>query len=303
MVASMRSRLAGVVVGVVVLALLGTVPAFASKGAYFGTAVTPDGSERSDQALLSLERDVGRHFHLYRLYRALNNTTLRGGAAQLMKSRGQPIYLNVTSEMGTRCVAWHSVAAGAYNSQLHSIARQVRKYRYKVYFSWNHEMQGNCKTGTAADYRASYKRVRKVFKKEHVTNAVWVWVAAAGNLNHDPAKAAHFLPRKVDLIGVDGYNRAGDWRGVKEIFGAAHRFAANHGHRLFVGEIGCAEDPSDSSAKARWIANAYDTFKTWDVAGVVWSNFDRREGDYRVQTSGSSLAAYKQAGDSAFYMR
>ena len=55
-------------------------------------------------------------------------------------------------------------------------------------------MQGNCKTGTAADYRASYKHVRKVFKKEHVTNAVWVWVVAAGNINNDPAKAAKFLP-------------------------------------------------------------------------------------------------------------
>ena len=127
-------------------------------------------------------------------------------------------------------------------------------------------MQGNCKTGTAADYRASYQHVRKVFKKEHVTNAVWVWVAAAGNINNDPAKAAtQFLPGQVDLIGVDGYNRAGDWRGVKEIFAAAHKFATNHGHRLFIGEIGCAEDPSDSTAKARWIANAYDLSErgTW----------------------------------------
>jgi len=299
----MRSRLAGVIAGVVVLAVLGTVPAYASKGAYFGTAVNQTGGETSGQALLSLERDVGRHFHMYRLYRPLNDTTLRGGAAQLMKSRGQPIYLNVTSEIGTRCVAWHSVAAGAYNSHLHSIARQVRRYHYKVYFSWNHEMQGNCKTGSAADYRASYKRVRKVFKKEHVTNAVWVWVVAAGNMNHNPSNAARFLPRKVDLIGVDGYNRAGDWRSVKEVFGAAHTFAKNHGRRLFVGEVGCAEDPSDSTAKARWIANAYDTFKSWDVAAVVWSNFDRREGDYRVQTSAPALAAYQQAGDTSFYMR
>ena len=303
MVAPMRSRLAGVVAGVVVLALLGTVPAYASKGAYFGTALSQSGGESSDTALLSLESEVGRHFHMYRLYRPLNDTTLRGGAAQLMKSRGQPIYLNVTSEIGNRCVSWHSVAAGAYNTQLHSIARQVRKYHYKVFFSWNHEMQGNCKTGTAADYRASYKHVRKVFKKEHVTNAVWVWVAAAGNINNDPAKAAKFLPGKVDLIGVDGYNRAGDWRGVKEIFAAAHKFATNHGHRLFIGEIGCAEDPSDSTAKARWIANAYDTFRAWNVAGVVWSNFDRNEGDYRVQTSASALAAYKQAGDTSFYLR
>ena len=164
-------------------------------------------------------------------------------------------------------------------------------------------MQGNCKTGTAADYRASYKRVRKAFKAERVTNAVWVWVAAAGNFNHDPAKAAKFLPRKVDLIGVDGYNRTGEWRSVKEIFGAAHRFATKHGRRLFIGEVGCAEDPSDSTAKAGWISNAFETFKAWNVAGVVWTNMPRGNDNYRVDSSSAALAAYKQAGETAFYKR
>jgi hypothetical protein len=303
MVAPMRCRLAGVVAGVVVLAMLGTGPAYASKGAYFGTAVEPAPGQTSAEALNALEATVGRHFHMYRLYRALNNTTLRGGPAQVMKSRGQPMYLNVTSEMGSRCVSWRSVAAGSYNRYLHSIARQVKHYRYRVYFSWNHEMQGNCSTGTPADYVASYKRVRKAFKAEHVTNAVWVWVAAAGNFNRDPAKAAKYLPRKVDLIGVDGYNRSGEWRSVKEIFGAAHRFASRHGRRLFIGEVGCAEDPSDSTAKAGWISNAFETFKAWNVAGVLWTNMPRGDGNYRVDSSSAALAAYKQAGETALYKR
>jgi hypothetical protein len=303
MVAPMRCRIVAFVAGLLVFAMLGTGPVLASKGAYFGTAVEPAPGQSTEQALASLERTVGRHFHMFRLYRALNNTTLRGGPAKLMKSRGQPMYLNVTSEIGNRCVSWRSVAAGTYNRYLHSIARQVKRYRYRVYFSWNHEMQGNCKTGTAADYRASYKRVRKAFKAERVTNAVWVWVAAAGNFNHDPARAARFLPRKVDLIGVDGYNRTGEWRSVKEIFGAAHRFATKHGHRLFVGEVGCAEDPSDSTAKAGWISNAFETFKAWDVAGVVWTNMPRGNDNYRVDSSSAALAAYKQAGETAFYKR
>jgi hypothetical protein len=303
MVASMRSRLAGVVAGVVVVAMLGAAPGYASKGAYFGTAVEQEPGQTSDQALNALERTVGRHFHLFRLYRPLNDTTLRGGAAREMKSRGEPVYLNVTSEIGRRCVSWRSVAAGNYNRQLHSIARQVKGYRYRVYFSWNHEMQGNCRTGTPSDYRASYKRVRKVFKAEHATNAVWVWVAAAGNFNHNPAQAAKYLPRKVDLIGVDGYNRAGEWRSVKEIFGAAHRFAAKRGIRLFVGEVGCAEDSSDATAKARWISNAFETFKAWNVGGVVWTNMPRSAGNYRVDSSSAALAAYKQAGEMPFYKR
>lgn len=283
--------------------MLGAAPGYAFKGAYLGAAVELAPGENSYQALVALEQVVGRRFHVLRLYRSLNNTTFAGAGAQAMKARGQPMYLNVTSAIGQRCVPWRSVAAGRYNRQLRSIARTVKRYRYRVYFSWNHEMQGTCSRGTAVDYRASYKRVRHVFKRKHVTNAVWVWVVAAGNVNHDPAKAAEYLPRHVDLIGVDGYNRAGEWRSVKEIFGAAHRFAAKRGIRLFVGEVGCAEDPSDATAKARWISNAFETFKAWNVAGVVWSNVSRSSGDYRIDTSSTALAAFKQAGDSAFYRR
>jgi hypothetical protein len=303
MVAAMCSKLVGTIAGVVLLTVLGTVPAYASKSAYFGAAVEMAPGQNSYDALVSLEAKVGRHLHILRLYRSLNDTTFSGAGPEAMKARGLPMYLNVSSAISNRCVSWGAVAAGKYNRYLKAIARSVKRYRYRVYFSWNHEMQGNCHTGTAADYRASYKRVRRAFRRHGVTNAIWVWTVAAGNLNHDAAKAAKYLPKHVDLIGVDGYNRAGDWRSVKEIFGAAHRFAAKRGLHLFVGEIGCAEDPSDSTAKGRWIANAYDTFKAWNVAAVVWSNVTRSEGDYKVDTSSAALTAYQQAGDMSFYGR
>jgi hypothetical protein len=282
----MRFRLAGIVAGVALLVALSTGSAYASKGAYFGTAVEIAPGQNSYDALASLENIVGRHFHILRLYRSLNDTTFTGAGPEAMHARGMPMYLNVSSAISKRCVAWRSVAAGRYNRYLRSIAKTVKHYGYRVYFSWNHEMQGTCNTGTAKDYRASYKRVRRAFRRQHVTNAVWVWTVAAGNLNR-----------------VDGYNRSGEWRSVKEIFGAAHRFATKHGHRLFVGEIGCAEDPSDASAKGRWIANAFDTFKAWNVAAVLWANVSRTEGNYRVDTSSESLSAYKQAGGMRYYDR
>jgi hypothetical protein len=303
MVAPMGSRLAGLLAGVAVLVAVAAAPAYASKGAYFGTAVEMAPGENSYDALVSLERMVGRRFHILRLYRSLNDTTFSGAGPQAMRARGLPMYLNVSSAIGRRCVRWRAVANGKYNRYLKSIARTVKGYRYRVYFSWNHEMQGTCNTGTAADYRASYKRVRRAFRRRHVTNAVWVWTVAAGNVNHDPAKAARYLPRHVDLMGVDGYNRSGEWRSVKEIFGAAHRFAGRRGLRLFVGEIGCAEDPSDPGAKARWISNAFDTFRQWNVAAVLWANVSRTEGNYRADTSSEALAAYRQAGDLTFYRR
>ena len=101
----------------------------------------------------------------------------------MMRRRGQSVYLNVSSQFHGRCVPRRSVAGGRYNHYLHIIARHVRAYRHRVYFSWNHEMENKCHTGTAADYRASYKRVRRVFRNEHVTNARWVVVFAASNFS------------------------------------------------------------------------------------------------------------------------
>jgi hypothetical protein len=299
----MRGRLASTAVGVMVAVVLATGPAYASKGAYFGTAVEAVGGGSSYDALVSLEHIVGRRFHILRLYRTLDNARFSGAAPSAMKARGRPMYLNVTSAIGHRCVSWRAVAAGQYNRYLRSIARRVKRYRYRVYFSWNHEMLGICNTGTPADYQASYHRVRRAFKRQHVTNAVWVWAVAAGDVNHDPRRVARYLPRHVDVIGVDGYNRSGEWRTLKEIFGATHRFAARRGIRLFVGEIGCAEDPNDPGAKARWIANAFDTFRKWNVAAVLWANVSRSEGDYRVNTSTAALSAYRRVGDMQFYRR
>lgn len=299
----MRFRLAGIAAGVALLVTLTTGTASASKGAYFGTAVEMAPGENSYDALRQLEHVVGRHFHILRLYRSLNDATFTGAGPEAMHARGLPMYLNVSSAISKRCVSWRSVANGRYNRYLRSIAKKVKHYHYRVYFSWNHEMQGTCNTGTAKDYRASYKRLRRAFRRQHVTNAVWVWTVAAGNFNHNPRKAAKYLPRHVDLIGVDGYNRSGEWRTVKQIFGSAHRFASKRHIRLFVGEIGCAEDKSDPDAKGRWIAHAFDIFKTWNVAAVLWANVDRSEGNYRVDTSSAALSAYRQAGGMRFYGR
>lgn len=278
-------------------------PAYSGSGAFWGTAVDPSPGQSQLQALTALEHKVGRHFHVFRFYRPLNDPNLHSDVARVMKARGQPAYLNVNSQVGNRCVAWRAVAAGRYNVYLHRIAHQVKKYRRRVYFSWNHEMQNNCHTGTPREYRASYRRLRRVFRHEHVTNAKWVWVAAAGNFNHDPAKLAKYMPRHYDMVGVDGYSRAGEWRSVTAIFGAAHRFALKRGKRLFIGEVGCAEDPNSPSAKADWIAAAADTFRRWNVRTVVWTNLVGDGGNYSADTSAAALAAFTHAGQMTYYRR
>jgi hypothetical protein len=298
-----RIRLALIPVVAALAVVCNPLPAYAGKGAYWGTYVSPPSDQSPLDALTSFEAKVGRRFHIYRFYRPIDNGDLGNDIADMMQRRGFPVYLNVSSQFHGRCVPWRSVAAGRYNHYLHIIARHARRYRYRVYFSWNHEMENNCDTGTAREYRASYARVRRVFRKEHVTNARWVVVFAASNFNKKPASVRRHLPRHYDMIGVDGYNRARKWRSPTEIFGAAHRFAAKRGSRLFIGEVGSEESPSDPSAKAAWITSAADTFRRWNVGVVLWTNSPSDTGDYRADSSQSALDAYRSAGAMSFYDR
>jgi hypothetical protein len=300
---AVRIRPAPTVAATVLFFALLAAPAHAGQGAYWGTYVSPRSGTSPLGALTSFESLVGRRFHAYRFYRPIDNGDLGSSVAAAMRRRGQPIYLNITAQVRGRCVAWRSVTAGRYDRRFRVIASAVRRYRYRVYFSWNHEMENTCRTGTPADYRASYKHIRRVFRREHVTNARWVVVFAASYFGEHPAGVRRFLPKRYDMIGVDGYNRAGEWRTPAQIFGAAHHFAAKRGARLFIGEIGCEERPSDATAKAAWITSAADTFQRWNVGAVLWTNSPTDAGDYRADSSQRALTAYRQAGDRAFFGR
>jgi hypothetical protein len=300
--ARMRPRIG---VAVVAIALLGwgVHPAYAGKGAYWGTYVQPRSGETQLHALQAFEGEIGRRFHVYRLYRPLSDAELHGDVVTTMKRRGEPMYLMVVAKVHGRCVRWRAVAAGRYDAYLRGIARGIKRYEHRVYFSWNHEFEGTCHTGTAREYRASYNHVRRVFAAHHVRNAVWVWAPSAGNFRHDPAKLRRYLPRHYDLIGVDGYNRGDPWVSVTDIFGAAHRFAARHGKRLFIGEVGSDEDPADPSHKAQWITKTAETFKRWNVGVVLWTNAPDVGGNYRADSSNEALAAYRAAGEMTYYRR
>jgi hypothetical protein len=297
------SRLAILALVVTCLAALPARAAAATTGAYWGTAAAPLKGQTQLQTLQQLESETGRRFRAFRFYLHLDNASLSSDVARVMKARGVPLYVNINSQVRGTCVPWRAVAAGRYNADLVHIARSVKGYGHKVFFSWNHEMEANCSTGTPAEYRASYARIRRVFRSQGVHNAVFVFTACASNYSHDPARIAAYLPVHYDLIGVDGYNRSGGWSSASTIFAGARAFAAKRGKRLFIGEVGSAEDSHDATAKARWIAAATATFRSWNVAAVMWVNSNRAAGDYRADSSAAALRAYRQAGQLGFYAR
>jgi hypothetical protein len=299
-----RSAFATAALAAVLATAVLAAPAQAGpRGAYWGTFIRARGGETQLQAMKALEAKIGRKFHAFRLYRALDNTNLRAPLIRVMKKRRIPLYLNISSELGRSCVPWSAVAAGRYNRDLRSIAHQITWYRRRVYFSWNHEPLENCTGGGPAAYKESYHRVHRLFRNEHVRNVRWVWTPTSHNFRQDLSVIRKYEPRRYDLVGVDGYNQGAVWRSAKDIFGAAHAFAARRGKNLAICEIGTDEDPSDPMAKARWITAAASTFKRWHVRLIVWTNAVTSQGDYWADTSANALAAYRAAGKMGYYDR
>jgi hypothetical protein len=246
---------------------------------------------------LAFEQEVGRPFMASRHYHALDNLGMNDAVSTLVASRGGVAYFGLNSQVGKTCVPWADVAAGKYDAYLHRIAASAVAFGHPVFFAWNHEMVNNCNTGTPAQYVASWTHVRSVFQADGATNVRYVWTPTASMFRRGTAAAYEPPAGQFDYVGVDGYNKSvKKWRTPDEIFSAAHAFAVAAGKPLFVGEIGCAEDPLHPTAKADWITGATQMFVGWgDVQAVIWTNTISKA-DYWADTSPQSLTAFVGAG-------
>lgn len=268
-----------------------------SSGVVWGAFTEPrDGMNRLD-TFLAFEQEVGRRFMATRHYHALDNLGMDDAVSQLVAARGGIAYFGLDSEVNGTCVPWADVAAGKYDADLHRIAAAAIAFGHPVFFAWNHEMTNNCNTGTPAQYVASWTHVRAVFQADGAVNVRYVWTPTASMFRRGTAAAYEPPADQFDYVGVDGYNKSpSKWRTPDQIFDAAHAFAVAAGKPLFVGEVGCAEDPANPAAKAGWIMAATQMFVGWgDVEAVIWSNTVSKA-NYWADTSSQSLSAFVGAG-------
>ncbi len=150
--------------------------------------------------------------------------------------------------------------------------------------------------GTPGEYRAAYDHVVQVFRSEGATNVKWVWTLTSSTFNGANGGPTAWEPASYDYVGVDGYNHSYKWRSPQEIFQAAENFAKLRGKPLLIGEIGCDELSGNPQAKAGWITEAANFFKSQgDAVAIMWTHTGNG-GDYWLDSSPQSLAAFAAAG-------
>jgi hypothetical protein len=111
----------------------------------------------------------------------------------------------------------------------------------------------------------------------------------------------------VDWVGLDGYNYAAvshvRWMSFAEIFGKSYQLVTElTGKPIMIPETASTERGGD---KAAWIRTAFtrDIPQRFPrIRAVVWFN-KVKETDWRVQSSASSLEAFRDVARSPLYTR
>ncbi|HYK94809.1 MAG TPA: glycosyl hydrolase [Candidatus Dormibacteraeota bacterium] len=202
-----------------------------------------------------------------------------------------------------------SIAAGAQDSFVRAWARGAATWGKTIYLRPMHEMNGDwypwgrgVNGNTAADFIAAWRHLHDIFAQEGATKVKWVWCPNVRYGNEYPFADLYPGSSYVDWTCLDGYNWGTDphlgqpaWQSFPTIFGSTYTqiMAIAASKPMMIGEMASTEN---GGSKAAWITQTYltDIPKYSAIKCVVWFNQADGVSDFRINSSSSSLSAFKQ---------
>jgi hypothetical protein len=269
-------------------------------------------------ALTSLESKVGRTFAVDRQYQRWD-AQLPSKYTMWTRANGRIPYVswNSYNSAGTP-VQWAAIAAGERDSWIHHQAQAVAQWGHRMYLTFNHEPENDTvRCGTPGEYRAALTHIIETFRKDGVSNVIWLVTLMSPTFRGNNGGPRNWLPNTpFDIIGVDGYNRwpcytkSGN-KSFYETFSAAHQFATAIGKPLAIGEYGTIEATSCGNngapdGKAKWLAAGASWIRQWNnVAFAAYSHvhatYRGRQLEFYVDSSTASLAEFTTLGHLPYF--
>jgi hypothetical protein len=224
------------------------------------------------------EAELGTRFALVRMYQQWQ---LPARKVATMINDGRLVLVSHKPPAG----GWAAVASGAEDPTIEALAEAYRSFGREVLFSFHHEPHDDASdvkggsSGTAADYRAAWRRIRGIFDRVGASHSAggnvffaysatgsWALKAAAGG----PAGSGDPLYPGDDLIDVfahDRYNWAscrGDaWEEFASEWEPLVGLAAAHQKPLIAAEFG---SPPADGARNDWFRRAAAWLRTDPLA-------------------------------------
>lgn len=213
-------------------------------------------------------------------------------------------------DSGKKPLKTGDIAAGRYDGYIRKWARAARDFKYPFFLRLGHEMNGDWYPWSAAKngydtsvYVKMFRRVHDIFKEEGADNVIWLWCPMNGDFPESPwNKCSKYYPGNeyVDWVGMDAYNwgrdqGGGSWVSLKRMMKARYEeFTASYPDKpIMIGEFGSGTSGGD---KAQWVREAMSCIKEDypAIKAAVWFNI-KKERDWRIQSSESSVAAFKES--------
>jgi beta-mannanase len=204
------------------------------------------------------------------------------------------------------------IADGEHDRYIRQWARDAAQWGQPMYVRWAHEMNGDwypwcvdVNGNSAADYVAAWRHIVDIFREEGAVNVRWVWSPNRIGNGAVPFEALYPGDDVVDWVALDGYNRStspGTWRDFATLFRQSYQaLTALTEKPVMIAETASTEAGGN---KAEWIRQALLNVLPADfprVKAVVWFHTAKASGDWRVDTSEHSLAAFRDVAASPMY--
>jgi Glycosyl hydrolase family 26 len=312
-----RNRLSHALGAVLLLALTASLAFAATASASIRLGVYDAeqgevGAPESAQTLDQYAAMVGRKPDIVMDYSNITDPLLTRTEVANLSSRGETPLVSwqlYKSGYEGATIPLSQIAAGAYDGDLRRAAGEVKAMPFgEILIRFGHEMNGDWYgwSGDPAAFVAAWRHVVSLFRAEGVTNVKWIWSANVDNGSY-PFKAYFPGDEWVDYTGLDGYNwgTAGigvnRWESLDQVFSSSYAQLTQLSSKpVIITEVSSSEVGGD---KAAWIREGF--LKTIPqsfprVNAVVW--FDRnQEENWRIDSSASSLTAYREVVASSIY--
>ena len=282
-----------------------TPPATTIVDRWFGAWVP--GSPNSMSPLSALESEVGSkasvvHYFTNTMYgfdASLANAVVGHGSTPLVTLE----FWNPANGVNQPSLSLKSISGGSMDTYLHTYAKNAKAFGKTLWLRPFHEMNGNwypwggtVNGNSPADLVVAWKHVKDIFTAEGATNVKFVWCPNASSAPNTAANSiSAYWPGDdyVDYIGLDGYNWGGtSWTSFSGVFTKAYAaVTALSSKPIIIVETGSSETGGSKSA---WIADMFKVIPTSfpHIVGVTWFD-ENKEHDWRIDSSATSLAAFK----------
>ena len=270
------------------------------------------GGAGSGTALDAYSSTVGRRPDIVMMFRNMGGPLLYSSEVTNLKARNITPLVTLEPYVSGGVASFPDIIAGRYDSYFRHEADAMKALGMTVDIRFAHEMNllssdwgpgsdGN--TGSA--FAEAWRHIVSIFREEGATNVKWVW---APNVDYGGRPFNQFYPGDewVDYVGLDGYNwgtgsSGSSWQTFSKIFASSYATITQLSSKpLIVTETASSEI---GGSKAAWIEQAFLTTIPQEmprVSAVVWFD-ENKEQDWRIDSSQSSLDAYRKVVASSLY--